>query len=701
MTESKPTDTKNTSGTETGLPEQTAFPKGFFQSLQEGSKQRKNLVVIVAVTMLAILANAVIMLRMGVQTGHRQLFVTAAIFLAAEVLMVGSLVMASRNRLKLGVLLGFLGITSAIFLRTVFLADLGAMSSIIYLAVIIILVGQTLPSSSASRAMVIGVVIAVLNLILDQVAPWDRPSIASLSTSTPIIAGAVIVTLGIITLRQFQEYSLRTKFILAFSITAISVVMVSGYIFYTNLTRKSLQEFRSRVETAVAIAALQQNGDEFASISSGQDPLYEKFRVQNMKIRSTDPQFVFVFTASKDENGLYFVVDAGEPGEEGIAAFGERYDDPSETLASNYDTMTSAVVDPDIYTDRFGSFISGYAPIFSSNGERVGVIGIDINAGTIIQERERVFTQTLIIVFFAALASILLGYFFGNILTNSIEKLASDTTRFAEGDFSVRTDVRSSDEVGKLGQSFNNMADQIQSLVSGLEQRVAARTRDLEIVAEVGTATATIQESKRLLQEVVELTKDRFHLYHSHIYLLDEEEKNLVLAAGAGEPGRVMVANGHSIPLDREQSLVARAARERKGITVNDVTQAPDFLPNPLLPETHAELAVPMIVGGKVIGVFDIQSEQVGRFTDADVNVQTTLAAQLATSIQNVRTYEESRRQAELETMVNLIGQKIQRTTSIEETLQTVVRELGTAIGASRVRTTVKVQADETTARRN
>lgn len=155
-----------------------------------------------------------------------------------------------------------------------------------------------------------------------------------------------------------------------------------------------------------------------------------------------------------------------------------------------------------------------------------------------------------------------------------------------------------------------------------------------------------------------------------------------------------MVAEGRSISLDREQSLVARAARERKGVTVNDVTQAPDFLPNPLLPNTRSELAVPMIVGGNVIGVFDIQSEQVGRFTDSDVNIQTTLAAQLATSIQNVRTFEQSRKRAELESMVNMIGQIIQRTTSIEETLQTAIRELGTAVGASRVKAMISVRKD-------
>src|SRR6185436_18474703 len=138
----------------------------------------------------------------------------------------------------------------------------------------------------------------------------------------------------------------------------------------------------------------------------------------------------------------------------------------------------------------------------------------------------------------------------------------------------------------------------------------------------------------------------------------------LVLSSGAGEVGRQMVAEGRSISLDREQSLVARAARERKGVTVNDVTQAPDFLPNPLLPNTRSELAVPMIVGGNVIGVFDIQSERIGRFTDSDVNIQTTLATQLATSIQNVRTFEQSRKRAELESMINGIGQIIQRTTS-------------------------------------
>jgi len=284
---------------------------------------------------------------------------------------------------------------------------------------------------------------------------------------------------------------------------------------------------------------------------------------------------------------------------------------------------------------------------------------------------------------------------FSIFLVRPIAQLTQTAEEVAAGNLNSRANVTSSDEIGTLALTFNSMTSQLQETLQGLEERVAARTRDLEIVAEVGTATATILESKRLLQEVVDLTKERFNLYHSHIYLLDEEGKNLVLTAGAGEPGRVMVAEGRSIPLDREQSLVARAARERKGVTVNDVTQAPDHLPNPLLPDTRSELAVPMVVGNQVIGVFDIQSEQVGRFTDSDVNIQTTMAAQLATSIQNVRSFEQSRKQAELQSLVNMIGSRIQRTTSIEETLQTAIRELGTAIGASRVKAKIGRSNDD------
>jgi len=167
------------------------------------------------------------------------------------------------------------------------------------------------------------------------------------------------------------------------------------------------------------------------------------------------------------------------------------------------------------------------------------------------------------------------------------------------------------------------------------------RATELQTVAKVSTAASTILEARILLQNVVDLTKDNFGLYHTHIYLVDGPTGMLVLTAGAGEVGRRMVSEGRSIPLNRAQSLVARAAREREAVIVNDVRAAPDFLPHPLLPDTRSEMAVPMIAGDHLLGVFDVQHDQSGYFTDEDVRIQTTLAAQVAVALQNANLYAE------------------------------------------------------------
>ncbi len=215
-----------------------------------------------------------------------------------------------------------------------------------------------------------------------------------------------------------------------------------------------------------------------------------------------------------------------------------------------------------------------------------------------------------------------------------------------------------------------------------LEAVQSKRASQLTTVSDVSTAVAVILSPEKLLQTVVDVTKERFGLYHTHIYLLDADGDSLTLTAGAGEVGQKMVAQGWQIPLNREQSLVARAARTRQGVIINDVRAEPDFLPNELLPETRAEMAVPMIVGDHAMGVLDVQSDQPGSFTQEDASIYATLAAQVSIALQNARTYSQAQRQAERESTLNLISQKIQSATTVEAALQIAARELGRALGA-------------------
>jgi PAS domain S-box-containing protein len=204
------------------------------------------------------------------------------------------------------------------------------------------------------------------------------------------------------------------------------------------------------------------------------------------------------------------------------------------------------------------------------------------------------------------------------------------------------------------------------------EELIRKRATELAIVAEVGTEAAVNLDTDALLWSVVNLTKESFGLYHAHIYLLDEAGENLVLAAGAGDPGRQMVAEGRSIPFDRQDSLVATAARTRQGVIVNDVTQAENFLPNPLLPDTKSEMAIPMIAGDQLIGVLDVQADVTDRFTEEDVNVKTTLAAQIAIAIQNARNFERSSKQAHDLAIITEITTQMTATLDPERLMQDV-----------------------------
>ncbi len=198
------------------------------------------------------------------------------------------------------------------------------------------------------------------------------------------------------------------------------------------------------------------------------------------------------------------------------------------------------------------------------------------------------------------------------------------------------------------------------------ESIVAKQAEELQTVADLSTAVSTTRDTKQLLQEVVNRTKESFNLYHAHIYLLNESDATLMLTAGAGDVGIEMVSQGHHIRLDNEKSLVAQAARTRQGVIVNDVLSDPAFLPNQLLPDTRSEMAVPMMVGNRVIGVLDVQSEKMDAFSETDINIQTTLATQIAVALENAHAYEQANELATvIENTTNIIvtaslDQKIQ-----------------------------------------
>ena len=102
-----------------------------------------------------------------------------------------------------------------------------------------------------------------------------------------------------------------------------------------------------------------------------------------------------------------------------------------------------------------------------------------------------------------------------------------------------------------------------------------------------------------------------------------------------------MVSEGETIDLDLGISVAARAAKTRAGVVVNDVRQDEDFVPTRFFRMRMSEMAVPMIVGDLLVGVFDVLASVTNRFSEEDMRTYNTLASQVAVALRNAELYAE------------------------------------------------------------
>jgi len=458
--------------------------------------------------------------------------------------------------------------------------------------------------------------------------------------------------------RKFTKLSTRLS--LSFTFFAILIVGITTYTNYQNTRSQLRDDIRARLRDAVAIGAKQISGNDHALLTEPAQEgstTYIQIKKVLQGIRDAGTEIRFVYTMRQDGQGnIIFIVDA-EESEEDISHLGDIYDDASDLIKDNFSSLNQPIVEEEFYTDKWGTWLTGYAPFYASDGQREGIVGMDISASKVIA-RERQALWNALTIFLVSIPPIfVIGWFLSSRLTKPISKLSEAAQKIAAGNLSVRiTSGSRSREVHTLENGFNMMAARLQELVENLEKRVRERTHELtiateysnlrasqfETIAQLSQIITSIQNPETLLTKITELISQRMGYYHAGIFLLDNNREYAILQAANSSGGHQMLQRKHKLKVG-EQGIVGFVTSTGTPRIALDVGEDAVFFDNPDLPETHSEMALPLTIAGEIIGALDLQSIEPNAFPNEDIEVLAILANQVAISIQNAHSFEQTR----------------------------------------------------------
>jgi signal transduction histidine kinase len=169
-------------------------------------------------------------------------------------------------------------------------------------------------------------------------------------------------------------------------------------------------------------------------------------------------------------------------------------------------------------------------------------------------------------------------------------------------------------------------------------ETLAQRAAQLVLINEIGKQIVSVLALDALLAKATQLIQKHFGYHHVGLFTIDREHGELVMQAAAGDLAESFPPAHH---LKLNQGIVGWVGKQGEKLLANDVSIEPHYVN--LYPEvifTRSELAVPLRVGNKLLGVLDVQSPQTNAFDDNDLLVIETLADQIAIAIENARLYQ-------------------------------------------------------------
>lgn len=193
-----------------------------------------------------------------------------------------------------------------------------------------------------------------------------------------------------------------------------------------------------------------------------------------------------------------------------------------------------------------------------------------------------------------------------------------------------------------------------------LEAIVDERTRELQLatnklqrlneqyrrVAEIGQEVARIatrqrQPERAMAERLVQLVHDRLGYHHVYVYRPDEANQHLRIEAAAGSNAQAVLLRKHRLQIGG-RSLAGQAAAQHRTRVAEATGDDTVYFSDMALPGARSEIALPLLVGSRLLGVLDLQSINYGAFSEEDLSLMVNLADQFAAILDNARLLQET-----------------------------------------------------------
>ncbi|MBW4471340.1 MAG: PAS domain S-box protein [Stenomitos rutilans HA7619-LM2] len=283
-----------------------------------------------------------------------------------------------------------------------------------------------------------------------------------------------------------RQQSLSRNIILAYSLLVTLAAGLLTSSLYWQFRTAQRQEIRNRLLELLQLSAPQIDGDYLALTTTADSmklPFYKINQKRLQNIQAAVPSIAHIYVVRHQSNGqLVFLLDYAST-THFIAPVGAPLQSLPPRLKANIAVLTQPIVEPDLLRNAEGrSVLCGYAPITNRFGRISGVLVIELNASSLIQNElqagaiaAEVFCLVLIVTL------VVIWWLSQSLVIQPILRLNQASKQIASGQWEQLLPSDRNDELGDLAASFNQMAKQLRESFTTLEQRVQERTYQLQL----------------------------------------------------------------------------------------------------------------------------------------------------------------------------------------------------------------------------